>query len=64
MNCNKTLEDCDFLKGMRKDAIYIPVTYRKIVIWLGYRSRVFLNIPTQQSQINNCHNIETKKRMF
>ena len=64
MHCNKTLEDCDFLKIMGRDAIYIPVTYRKIAIWLGFRTRIFLNIPTQQNQINKYHNIETKKRIF
>ena len=64
MHCNKTLEDYDFLKIMGRDAIYIPVTYRKIVIWLGFTSRVFLDIPTQQNQINKHHNIETEKRIF
>ena len=64
MHCNKTLEDYDFLKIMGRDAIYIPVTYRKIVIWLGFTSRVFLDIPTQQNQINKYHNTETEKRIF
>ena len=64
MHCNKTLEDCDFLKIMERDAVYIPVTYRKIVIWLGLRSRVFLDIPSQQNQINKYHNIKTKKKIF
>ena len=35
-----------------------------VVIWLGYRSRVFLDITTQQNQINKYQNIETKKRIF
>ena len=63
MHCNKTLEDCDFLKFMRRDTVYIPMAYRKIVIWLGFRSRVFLDITTQQNQINKNQNIETKKRI-
>ena len=41
--------------------IYIPVTYRKIVISLGFRLQVFFNITTQQNQINKYQNIETKK---
>ena len=61
---NKILEDCDFLKIMVRDAIYIPVTYRKIVIWLGFRYRVFLDITTQQNQINKYQNIESKERIF
>ena len=64
MHCNKTVEDCGFLKIIRSDAIYIPVTYKKIVIWLGFKSRVFLDIPTQQKQIHNYQNIEIKKRIF
>ena len=51
MHCNKTLEDCDFLKIMGRDAVYIPVTNRKIVVWLSFRSQVFLDIPTQQNQM-------------
>ena len=58
--CNKTLEDYNFLKIMGRDAIDISVTYRKI----GFRFRVFLDIPTQQNQINKHHKIETKKRIF
>ena len=61
---NKTLVDCDFLKIMVRDAIYIPVTYRKIVIWLGFRYWVFLDITTQQNQINKYQNIESKERIF
>ena len=49
---------------MARDAIYIPVTYRKIVIWLGFRCRVLLNMTTQQNQINKRQNIEIKKRIF
>ena len=64
MHCNKTLEDCDFLKIMGRDTIYIQVTYKKIVVWLGFRSRVFLDIPTEQNQINKYHNMETKKSNF
>ena len=30
MHCNKTLVDCDFLKIIGRDAIYILVIYRKI----------------------------------
>ena len=64
MHCHKTIEDCDFLKIMGRDAIYIPVTYRTIVIWLGFRSLVFLDILTQQNQIKKYQNIETKKGIF
>ena len=64
MYYNKTAEDCDFLEILRKDTIYIPLTYRKIVIWLGFRSRVFLDIPTQPNQIKKYQNIKTKKRIF
>ena len=64
MHCNKTLEDCDFLKIMGRDAIYIPVTYRKIVIGLVLGTRFSLDITTQQNQINKYQNIETKKRIF
>ena len=52
MHCNKTLDDCVFIKIMGRDAIYIPVTYTKVFIWLGFRSRGFLDIPTQQNQID------------
>ena len=62
MHCNKTFEDCGFLKIMERDAIYIPVTYKKIDI--GFRSQVFHNISTQQNQINKYHNIETKEKIF
>ena len=64
MHCNKTLEDCDFLKNMGRDAIYIPVTYRKIVIGLVLGTRFSLDITTQQNQINKYQNIETIKRIF
>ena len=61
MHCNKTVDDCDFLKIMERETIYIPVTYRKIVISLGFRLQVFLSITIQQNQINEYQNIETKK---
>ena len=61
MHCNKALEDCDFLKTMGQDAIYILVAYRKIVVWLGFRFQVFLDVPTEQNQINKYHIIEIKK---
>ena len=32
MQYNKTLKDCYFLKIMGNNAIYIPVTFTKIVI--------------------------------
>ena len=64
MHCNKTLEDCDFLKNMGRDAIYIPVTYRKIVIALVLGTRFSLDITTQQNQINKYQDIETIKRIF
>ena len=40
----------------------VLVTYGKIVIWLGFRSRVLIDITRQQSQINKYQNIETKKK--
>ena len=52
------------LRGMGRDDFYIPVKYRKIIIWLGFRSRIFLDITTQQNQINKYQNIEAKKRIF
>ena len=61
---NELPEDWDFLKNMGRDAIYIPATYKKIVICLCFRSRVFLDIPTQQNEINKHQNIETKKRIL
>ena len=63
MSCNKTLEDCNFLNIMGRNTIYIPVKYRKIVIWLGFWSRVFSDIITQQNQINKYQRIEIKKRI-
>ena len=49
---------------MGRDAIYIPVIYRNIIIWLGFRSQVFLDITTQEDQIDKYQNIEAKKRIF
>ena len=64
MNCKKTLKDYNILKIMGRDAIYIPVAYKKIKFWLGFRLRVFLDIPTAQNEINKCQNIGTKKIIF
>ena len=49
---------------MGRDAIYIPVIYRKIIIWLGFRSQVFLDITTQEDEIDKYQNIDAKKRIF
>ena len=55
---------CNFLKIMGRDVIFILVTCRKIVIWLGFRSPVFLDITLQQNQMTKYQSIETKERIF
>ena len=49
---------------MGRDSIYIPLTYRKVVVSLGFRSRIFLDITTQQNQVNKHQNIFKPNKYF
>ena len=68
MHYQKTLEDCYFLKIMENDAIYISITKKELpqnniqkdCYWLCFKTLVFLDVSTQQNQVNKYQNIQVK----